>query len=128
MRNVLYKICRKNKKHFMFLNLFFFQSCRLWQNVEKFGARRASNDVTITYGAYALHNGNARLHGARIRRQACNTYCFSTATMIWERASILRYTFIASLAVCQRKHIFWVFQGNIMSLISITEHFCCQQF
>jgi hypothetical protein len=29
--------------------------------------------------------------------QTCNTYCFSTAIMIRERASMLRYTYIASL-------------------------------
>ena len=40
---------------------------------------------------------------ARILMQACtfrpitNTYCFSTATMIRERASMLRYTYIALL-------------------------------
>jgi hypothetical protein len=34
---------------------------------------------------------------AHTHRQICNTYCFSTATMIRESASVLRYTYIACL-------------------------------
>ena len=66
--------------------------------------------MTSQYGAYALHAEKARLHsrtlmhlrsGARARarthRPISNIYCFSTATIIHERASMLRYTYIASL-------------------------------
>ena len=58
--------------------------------------------MTSKYGAYALHAGLARLH-ALIRmltpthsgihmHARTYTYCFSTATMIRERPSMLRYT------------------------------------
>ena len=76
--------------------------------------------MTSQYGAYALRAGLARLHAlmrmhthtrpgthmhARSHAQACahrpicNTYCFRTATMISERASVLRYTYIACLVI-----------------------------
>jgi hypothetical protein len=63
--------------------------------------------VTSKYGAYALHAGLARLHArahvpgyprARTHRPISNTYCFSTATVIRERASVLSYTCKALLA------------------------------
>ena len=42
------------------------------------------------YGAYVLHAGKARLHThTRMHTQICNTYCFSTATMIRQHASML---------------------------------------
>ena len=34
---------------------------------------------------------------ARTHRQICNSYCFVTATMIRERASMLRYTYIVCI-------------------------------
>jgi hypothetical protein len=38
MRNVSDKRCRENQNtHFMFNNFFFRKSCRLWDNVEKYG-------------------------------------------------------------------------------------------
>ena len=40
---------------------------------------------------------------ASIRTQICNTYCFSMATMIRERASMLRYTYIACLVLTVNK-------------------------
>jgi hypothetical protein len=62
--------------------------------------------MTSQYGTYALHAGLARLHalfrmhthaGTRTNRPISNTYCFSPATVIRERASVLRYTYIACL-------------------------------
>ena len=49
MRNVSDKSCRKDQNtHFMFNNVFLRKSCRLWDNVEKYGgAKGATNDVTI---------------------------------------------------------------------------------
>jgi hypothetical protein len=41
---------------------------------------------------------HARTHArAHSRTQICSAYCFSTATTIRERASVLRYTYIAVL-------------------------------
>ena len=73
--------------------------------------------ITSQYGAYALHAGLAILHAlhvcactrprARIpscthshactHRPISDTYRFTTATMIRERTSILRYTYISPL-------------------------------
>ena len=62
--------------------------------------------MTSEYGAYALHAGLGRLHALMCthtptRPHACthrlinNAYCFSKATIIRERASMLRYTYIS---------------------------------
>jgi hypothetical protein len=60
--------------------------------------------MTSQYGAYALLAGLRRLYAlmsmqrprahmhARTHRPISNTYCFSTATMILEGASVLRYS------------------------------------
>jgi hypothetical protein len=49
MRNVSDRICRGNRStHFMFSNFFFRVSCRLWDNVQKYGrARQTTNDNII---------------------------------------------------------------------------------
>jgi hypothetical protein len=74
--------------------------------------------MTSQYGVYALHAGLAELYArmrvhtpsrldthihtrahARTHKVISNTYCFSTATTIRERASVLCYTHIACLVV-----------------------------
>ena len=109
MRNVLDKILEKIKTHFMFNN-FFRKSC-LW-DVEKYdGAGGATNDVkiwriilacwinkaTCTYAHAQTHAiWRARAH-THTHTQICNVYCFSTATIIRERASVLRYMYNETL-------------------------------
>jgi hypothetical protein len=70
--------------------------------------------MTSQYGAYALHAGKVRLHArtfmhtptrpgththartySRTHRPISNICCFSMATMIYERASVLHYTYTA---------------------------------
>jgi hypothetical protein len=66
--------------------------------------------MTSQYGAYELHAGYARLRastrmhtptrpGKRVHAytQICNIYCFSTATIIRKRASVLRYMYVVCL-------------------------------
>jgi hypothetical protein len=76
--------------------------------------------MSSQYAAYAFHAGYARLHArtsidtptrqgmARTRgcthTQICNIYCFSPATMIRERCSVLHYTYV----VC---HVFDILLG-----------------
>jgi hypothetical protein len=74
--------------------------------------------MTSQYGAYVSHAGLARLHVctytcshaqspthahmracAHKHRQICNAYCFSTATVIPKRASVLCYMYIDCLVV-----------------------------
>ena len=67
--------------------------------------------LTSQHGAYVLHTGLVRLHAlmlmdtptrpgnhmhVRTHTQRNNTFCFSTATIIRERASMLCYTSIVS--------------------------------
>ena len=104
MKNILHKKCRENQNtYFMFNAFFFLKSCRLWDNVEKYGESRGA-----TIGAYELHAGKARLHARThmhtrtrlgARTQICHICCFSTATTIRKRASELRYTYIIYLVV-----------------------------
>ena len=66
--------------------------------------------MTSQYGAHELHAGQARLHArtrmhtpmrlAHARTHTCNTYCFTTATIIRKRASLLRYTYIGCIVDC----------------------------
>ena len=99
MKTVSNKTCTENQNtHFMPTD-FFRKSCRL-RDVEKCGeARGATNDVTIRRIRVACWISKAtRTHAhahAHAHTQICNIYCFSTATMIRERVSELRYTYIA---------------------------------
>ena len=122
MRHVLDESCRENQNTRFVSNKF----CHLWDNVEKScRTREARNDDTIwrTRVAYWIskatianvhahthasqapthvyviaHTQHLRTH-ARTQRQICNTYCFSVASVIRKRASILRYACIACLVV-----------------------------
>jgi Pyruvate/2-oxoacid:ferredoxin oxidoreductase delta subunit len=49
-------------------------------------------------GYMQAHVPYTRTH-ARAHTQICNIYCFSTATIIRERASKLRYTYIVCLVL-----------------------------
>ena len=102
------KVVDKIKTHIL-RRYFFPKSYRLWDNVKKCGVDRgATNDVTIwrkrvvcwiskakCICAHAYAQASVYLH-ARTHAHVCthrpisNTYCFTTATMIRERASMLR--------------------------------------
>ena len=59
---------------------------------------RAIQDTDDNMAQCALHAGYLRLQIRTLR--LCNTYCFSPSTMVfYERASMLRYTYISCL-VC----------------------------
>jgi hypothetical protein len=84
-------------------NNFFRKSYRFWDKVEKYGgARVATNDVTIWRIRVARWIGKASCTHAHAHAQAaaitdahtqiCNTYCFSTATVVtWTRLSVTLY-------------------------------------
>jgi hypothetical protein len=106
MRNVLDKSCRENKNtHFMFNN-FFPKTAPFTRECQKCGAW-GTTDVA-TWGireAYWISKATRTdMHtparpGARTRTQThtCNISCLSTATMVRERASMLRYTYTVCL-------------------------------
>jgi hypothetical protein len=115
MRNVLDKRYRENQNtHFMFNNFFFSENRTVYDIMSKNMVEPEGPQMTSQYGAYALHGGLTRLQSrtrmhtptspgtymhARTRRPILNTYCFSTVTIICERASVLRYTYIFCLVV-----------------------------
>ena len=135
------KVAEKIKAHILCSVTFCRKSCRLWDNVEKYsGAREATYDVSIwrirvacwiskatcTHAhAYAL--ALKHKHG-RAHTQICNIYSFSTATMIRERASFLRYAYIVCLAyfceVSVRQLFVFMFTTNIIGYLS---SLFCQQ-
>ena len=94
-------------------NKFFSENCIVYEIMSKNVMENEGPQMTSQYGAYALLAGLRRLYAlmsmqrpraraptythARTHRPISNTYCFSTATMILEGASILRYSTLSVL-------------------------------
>ena len=108
--------CRENQNtRFMFHNLFlFFENHTVYEIMSKNFVEKLGPQMTSQYDAYVFHAGLARLHAwyahahahapgypmhARMHAHTpiSNTYCFSTATVIRERGSLLRRSYIAPL-------------------------------
>ena len=104
MRKFLDKSCRENQNtHFTFKN--FFSENRIVHEIMSKNMKDTEGpQITSQNGAYALHARQARLYArthmhtttrlgkythARAHKPISTTYCFSTATMIRERASVL---------------------------------------
>jgi hypothetical protein len=78
MRCVSDKSCSKNENtHFMFSNLFFRISCSLWENMEKDRRAGQATDGNMAHTHFILDT-----KGYKHTLTICNTYCFSTATMV----------------------------------------------
>jgi hypothetical protein len=107
------KVVQKIKTHILCSTTFFRKSHRLWDNVEKCGGhprghkwshKMAHTSCVLDYQDYMHLCACTRpraleptsMH-ARTHIPITNTYCFSTAKMIRERASVLRYRYIACL-------------------------------
>ena len=96
------KVVEKIKTHILCSVTCSRKSYRLWDSIEKCGGDRgATNDITTWRIRVACWKNKAICasgysHACTHRhRPVSNTCCFSTATMIRERASVLRYTYIA---------------------------------
>jgi hypothetical protein len=103
MRNVSDKICRENQNmHFMF-NIFFSQkSCCLCNNMEKYStARLATYENIIWRMRFACWITTAT--------NTCSEYAihisFPWQQWLHERASVLRYTYLACLVLYGRAFI-----------------------
>jgi hypothetical protein len=84
MRNVSDKSCRENQNiHFMFNNFFFRKSSPLWDNVEKYFRTGQVTDDNMAHAHCVLSNEDYR-HTLT----EWNTYCISTVTMAYGRASM----------------------------------------
>jgi len=94
MRNVSDKTVDEIKTHFMFNNVFSRKSCRLWDNVGKYGrARQATDDNIIR-----------RMRFACLMPKATNTHseyviliAFPLQQWLHKRTSILRCSTFACL-------------------------------
>ena len=90
--------------------------------------------MTSQYSAYALRAGLARLHGrtrmptptrpdTHVDARACthrpvsNIYCFFMATVIRERASILRHTYIACLVITETACVYCAVRTGSLNVI-----------
>jgi hypothetical protein len=99
MRNILEKVGEKMKTHFIFNN-FFRKSCHLrkcrkiwWSQAgHRWRHNMAHTSCMLDKQGYTHVRTLASAH-----TQIYNIYYFSTATMIRERASIVRYTYIVCL-------------------------------
>jgi hypothetical protein len=93
MRNVSDRIVDKVKTHILFSIYFFFflEKCsvyeKVWKNMLK--PERPTDGNIIRRVCFACWITKA-IHTLRI----CNSYCFSTVTIVRERALILRYVYI----------------------------------
>jgi hypothetical protein len=77
IKNVSDKSYRAHQNtHFTFNN-FFFKSCCLWDNVEKYCRAGQATDDNMVYVPYMLDT-----KGYKHTHRICNTYCFSTATVV----------------------------------------------
>jgi hypothetical protein len=101
-RNVSDKSCTENQNtHFMF-NTFLRKSCRLWDNVKKYGrARQATDDSIIQRMRFACWITKA----TDTHSECVILIAFSRQQWLRERAIILRYTYIDCL-VCNENRNF----------------------
>jgi len=77
MKNDLGKVCRANKTYILCSVTSFWKSYLLWDNVEKYCTARQATDDSMAHGHWMLN-----IQGYKPTLRICNTYCFSTATMV----------------------------------------------
>jgi hypothetical protein len=97
------KFVEKIKTHILYSIVFFFRkSCRLWDNVEKYGtARQATDDNIIRRMRFACWITKATdTHTANVILTA-----FPRQQWLRERASVLLYTYIACLVLFTDKSL-----------------------
>ena len=95
MWNVLDNSFKEIQKTRFVLNNLFRKSCRLWENVEKYGGTREDTNYDtvwhiriacwISKATHAQEHARAQTPTrmrARAHRQICNIYCFSTVKLI----------------------------------------------
>ena len=100
MRNVLDKGCRENENtHLVFNN--FFPKIALYEIMSKNIAETEGPQMTLQYGAYALHAELARLYARTGMHTPTRPGTHTHPQQQWfrERASVLRYTYIACLVI-----------------------------
>jgi hypothetical protein len=103
------KVVEKIKTHILCSITFFRKSCRLWDNVEKYGTARQATDENIIRRMLFV----CRINKARIQILIMfNTYCFSTATIVTRKP--VNVTFIRTLPVLLYK--VWLYAKFFLKL------------
>jgi hypothetical protein len=98
MRKFSDKSCKENENTFYVQQLFFWKSCRLWDNVEKYSRDRQTTDENITQCMYfsCWINKATDTHSELVILIA-----FARQKLLRERTWILRYRYVPCL-VCFR--------------------------
>jgi hypothetical protein len=79
MRNVSDRVLGTIKTHILYSVTFFWKSCLLWDNVEKYcRARQATDDYII----WDMHFACWLTKATDTHSGICNTYCFSMAILV----------------------------------------------
>ena len=92
------KALEKSKHNFMFNNFFFRKSFRLW-DVKKYRIAGQATDGNMAHAPCMLDT-----QGYRHTLAMCNTYCFSTATVVTRTHVSVRFIRIYSKQQCSVKH------------------------
>jgi len=115
IRNVSGRSCRENQNtHFVFNYFFFWKSCRLWDNVEKYGTATQATDDIIWRMRFAswitkaadTHSENTTLSTVVMRtRLNVTLYCLSCSCQCQEHVSqeiscVITTCYIVLAVVC----------------------------
>jgi hypothetical protein len=88
MRNISNKVVEKIKAHILFSVTFFRKSCRLWDNVKKYGtARQATDDNIIRRMRFACWINKV----TDVHSEYTTLIAFPRQQWLSERTTILRY-------------------------------------
>jgi hypothetical protein len=104
MINISDKRRRENQKKYFKLNNVLLKSCRLWENVEKYCTAGQT-----TYGKIIQRMRIACwITTATDKISICNTYCFSTATMVTRtHFNVTLYVHCLSCLSCNVAFVYW---------------------
>ena len=87
MRKASEKVVENIKTHILCSITYFRKSCRLWNNVEKYGRSRQATQDNMAHAHCMLDT-----YGYKHTHRICNTYCLSTATTVArKRLSVTLY-------------------------------------
>jgi hypothetical protein len=81
-------------------------------DVEKYSAAGQATDDNIAHARCVLDT-----QGYKHILRMCNTYCFSTTTMVARTTSMLRYTSIAGLVVTEREIVYFTVRTGSLKKI-----------
>ena len=121
------KVVEEIKAHILFSVTFSRKSCRLWDNVEKYCTARQARDDSKAHALCMLENS-----GYRQTLRMCNTYVFSTATMVTRTRFIITLyvqclsciiIIIESIVPSRNIGCLWVLSTSVYQLLGTLVHF-----